>query len=300
MSLCVAAVQKSSTLLLFRQGARRATAEASFICSSARPVELVPQQPFRNIRNLQADCASACPSPAELYNREALKSAKRISNPGCFATNAQLLLAPLLPYMSATPSVFAISGYSGAGTKTGKEPKVSPASLRDGVKPYSLTDHIHERESGYHLSKLLKSEDAAAALAADDFKVAFMPHVAPWFQGIIATVSIPLKQEMRASEIRALFEERYGGEQLVKIQNEVPEIYQIAGKHGVRIGGIQVHSSGKRVVLVVSPPTMTGTSSENHPSSLLSMTTGRYRQPAQGCCHPMRAEPQPRPRLRRV
>jgi hypothetical protein len=33
---------------------------------------------------------------------------------------------------------------------------VSPASLRDGVKPYSLTDHIHERESGYHLSKLLK------------------------------------------------------------------------------------------------------------------------------------------------
>ena len=159
--------------------------------------------------------------------------------------------------MSATPSVFAISGYSGAGTKTGKEPKVSPASLRDGVKPYSLTDHIHERESGYHLSKLLKSEDAAA-LAADDFKVAFMPHVAPWFQGIIATVSVPLKQEMRASEIRALFEERYGGEQLVKIQNEVPEIYQIAGKHGVRIGGIQVHSSGKRVVLVVSPPTRNG------------------------------------------
>ncbi|GAA5992244.1 hypothetical protein JCM10908_001835 [Rhodotorula pacifica] len=183
----------------------------------------------------------------ELYNREALRSAKRISNPGCFATNAQLLLAPLLPYMSASPSVFAISGYSGAGTKTGKEPKVSPASLRDGVKPYSLTDHIHERESGYHLSKLLTSD---AALAAEDFKVAFMPHVAPWFQGIIATVSIPLKQEMRASEIRALFEERYGNEKLVKIQNEVPEIYQISGKHGVRIGGLQVHSSGKRVVVV--------------------------------------------------
>lgn len=166
--------------------------------------------------------------------------------------------------MSATPSVFAISGYSGAGTKTGKEPKVSPASLRDGVKPYSLTDHIHERESGYHLSKLLKSK-SEDALAADDFKVAFMPHVAPWFQGIIATVSVPLKQEMRASEIRALFEERYGGEQLVKIQNEVPEIYQIAGKHGVRIGGIQVHSSGKRVVLVVSPPTTNGSCFDKSP-----------------------------------
>lgn len=199
-------------------------------------------------------------SSPELYNREALRSAKRISNPGCFATNAQLLLAPLLPYMSASPSVFAISGYSGAGTKTGKEPKVSPESLREGVRPYSLTDHIHERESGYHLSKLLSSD---AALAADDFKVAFMPHVAPWFQGIIATVSIPLKQEMRASEIRALFEERYGNEQLVKVQNEVPEIYQIAGKHGVRLGGFQVHSSGKRVVLVVRGPSSLPSRSSN-------------------------------------
>lgn len=151
--------------------------------------------------------------------------------------------------MSASPSVFAISGYSGAGTKTGKEPKVSPASLRDGVRPYSLTDHIHEREAGYHLSKLLGAD---AALPADDFKVAFMPHVAPWFQGIIATVSVPLKHEMRASEVRKLFDERYGQEKLVQVQNEAPEIYQIAGKHGVRIGGIQVHSSGKRVVLVVS------------------------------------------------
>ncbi|GAA6009130.1 hypothetical protein JCM11491_005763 [Sporobolomyces phaffii] len=183
----------------------------------------------------------------ELYNREALHSAKRISNPGCFATNTQLLLAPLLPYMSAPPSVHAISGYSGAGTKSGKEPKITPESLQGGVRPYALTDHIHEREAGYQLSKLL---DASAHLAKDDFSVAFMPNVAPWFQGIISTVSIPLKQEMRASEIRQLFEDKYGNEKLVQVQSGVPEIAQISGKHGVRIGGFQVHSSGKRVVIV--------------------------------------------------
>lgn len=186
---------------------------------------------------------------AELYNREALHSAKRISNPGCFATNTQLLLAPLLPYMSAPPSVHAISGYSGAGTKSGKEPKITPESLQGGVKPYSLTDHIHEREAGYQLSKLL---DSSAHLKKDEFSVAFMPNVAPWFQGIISTVSIPLKQEMRASEIKQLFEDKYGNEKLVQIQAGVPEIGQISGKHGVRIGGFQVHSSGKRVVIVVS------------------------------------------------
>ncbi|GAA5832028.1 hypothetical protein JCM11251_002793 [Rhodosporidiobolus azoricus] len=187
----------------------------------------------------------------ELYNREALKTTKRISNPGCFATNTQLLLAPLLPYISSPPTISAISGFSGAGTKSGKEPKIPAEALKGGVKPYSLTDHIHEREAGYQLAKLIdQAASSEGALSKEDFKVAFMPHVAPWFQGIISTVSVPLSKEMRASEIRALFEEKYADEKLVKVQSEVPEIYQIAGKHGVRIGGFQVHSSGKRVVLV--------------------------------------------------
>jgi len=126
---------------------------------------------------------------------------------------------------------------------------VPAEALRGGIKPYSLTDHIHEREAGYQLSKLVPSD----APLSGDFKLAFAPHVAPWFQGIISTVSVPLSKEMRASDIRQLFEERYGDEQLVKVQSEVPEIYQIAGKHGVRLGGFQVHSSGKRVVVVVRP-----------------------------------------------
>ncbi|GAA5929950.1 hypothetical protein JCM1841_001224 [Sporobolomyces salmonicolor] len=183
----------------------------------------------------------------ELYNRDALRSAKRISNPGCFATNTQLLLAPLLPYMSGPPSVFAISGYSGAGTKSGKEPKISPESLNGGVRPYALTDHIHEREATYQLAKRL---DGSAQLSRDEFSLAFMPNVAPWFQGIISTVSVPLKHEMRASEIKQLFEDQYAAEPLVQVQAGVPEVAQISGKHGVRIGGFQVHSSGKRVVLV--------------------------------------------------
>ncbi|GAA6030914.1 hypothetical protein JCM8097_008933 [Rhodosporidiobolus ruineniae] len=188
----------------------------------------------------------------ELYNREALKTAKRISNPGCFATNTQLLLAPLLPYIAAPPTVSAVSGFSGAGTKSGKEPKIPAEALKGGIKPYSLTDHIHEREAGYQLAKLIDQSASSVdgAITKDAFQLAFMPHVAPWFQGIISTVSVPLAKEMRASEIKALFEDKYAGESLVKVQSEVPEIYQIAGKHGVRIGGFQVHSSGRRVVLV--------------------------------------------------
>lgn len=168
--------------------------------------------------------------------------------------------------MSSSPSVFAISGYSGAGTKKGSEPKISPEDLRGAVRPYALTDHIHEREAGYHLSSLLDfrsyavhegrgGEDGGGSGAEgqeDAFKIAFMPHVAPWFQGITTTISVPLNKSLRASEVVELFEQKYEREKLVKVQKDIPVIGDISGKHGVRIGGFQVHSSGKRVVAVVS------------------------------------------------
>lgn len=58
---------------------------------------------------------------------------------------------------------------------------------------------------------------------------------------------------MRANEIRELFEELYKDEKLVKIQKDVPEVADISGKHGWTVGGFQVHSSGKRAVIVVGP-----------------------------------------------
>jgi N-acetyl-gamma-glutamyl-phosphate reductase/acetylglutamate kinase len=179
---------------------------------------------------------------SELYSRSAIRESKRISNPGCYATNTQLLLAPLLPYIDSAPTVFGVSGYSGAGTSSGQNPKVPPETLAGGIRPYSLTDHIHEREAGHHLSRLAGGRDVT---------VAFVPTVAPWFQGIISTVSVPLNKELRASDVRQLFQEKYEGEKLVEVVAGVPEIKDIAGKNGFKAGGFQMHSSGKRVVLVV-------------------------------------------------
>ena len=175
-----------------------------------------------------------------------------MSNPGCYATNMQMLIAPMLPYVdpACPPTVVGISGYSGAGTKSGGRPapgqqpvtlpKIAPEDLHGGLRPYALTDHIHEREARFHLSRL----------AGVDVNVAFTPIVAPWFQGIIATASIPLKTSLTAKNVRELFEEKYAGEPLVQIQSGVPEIRDIALQHGFKAGGFQVHSSGDRVVIV--------------------------------------------------
>ena len=107
----------------------------------------------------------------ELVDRAKIAKSIRISNPGCYATAAQLGIAPLLSHLGGQPTVFGVSGYSGAGTKP--SPKNDTKVLTNNLIPYSLTDHIHEREISAQLGQ----------------SVAFIPHVAVWFQGI--TVSLP-------------------------------------------------------------------------------------------------------------
>ncbi|MCJ1300199.1 Protein arg-6, mitochondrial [Hypocenomyce scalaris] len=167
----------------------------------------------------------------ELVDRSKIAKATRISNPGCYATAAQLGIAPLVPLLGGQPTVFGVSGYSGAGTKP--SPKNNVETLKNNIIPYSLTDHIHEREISAQLGE----------------SVAFIPHVAVWFQGIHHTISIPLSRSMTSRDIRTLYQDRYAGEKLVKVTGEPPLVKNISGKHGVEVGGFGVHSSGKRVVV---------------------------------------------------
>lgn len=57
---------------------------------------------------------------------------------------------------------------------------------------------------------------------------------------------------MSSRDIRALYQDRYAGEKLIKITGESPLVKNIAGKHGIEVGGFGVHSSGRRVVVNVT------------------------------------------------
>ncbi|KAF9220344.1 acetylglutamate kinase ARG6 [Gyrodon lividus] len=203
----------------------------------------------------------------ELYGRSAIRASKRISNPGCYATSTQLLIAPLLPYLSppAWPTVFGVSGYSGAGTITQPAegssggppvtlPKVTPTSLEGGIRPYSLTDHIHEREAGWHLSRLLSapsSPPGAASPTTPRMQVGFIPTVAPFFSGILSTLSFPLSTSaLGGADIASMYAAYYTGERLVRVQKAVPVLGDVQGRHGWVVGGVQVHSGRERVVVV--------------------------------------------------
>src|SRR5207249_3218852 len=95
--------------------------------------ELAARQPEAILVDLSADHRF---DPGWRYGlverqRSSLQGARRIANPGCYATGIQLALAPLLPLLDGEPQIFGVSGYSGAGTSP--SPRNDPEQLRDNL-----------------------------------------------------------------------------------------------------------------------------------------------------------------------
>lgn len=165
-------------------------------------------------------------------HRANITGATRIANPGCYATALQLALAPLMEVVAGVPSVFGVSGYSGAGTTP--SPRNDPARLEANLMPYKLVGHNHEREATRHLGKPVK----------------FMPHVHPAFSGLLVTAHAPLAVQLDKATLKSLFSKAYSGEPLIKLQDEAPELKDGSGIAGVIIGGFEMSADGRHAVIV--------------------------------------------------
>jgi len=204
--------------------------------AAAGYVEVLEQnRPDTVIVDLSADYRF---DPAWAYGQperfgDRLVGARRIANPGCYATAAQLALAPLAELLVGTPAAFGVSGYSGAGATPSR--RNDPTVLQDNLLPYTLVDHIHEREVSHHMGHDIR----------------FLPHVAPFFRGISMTVAAELQQARTAADLLAGFRDFYAGQSLIEVRADVPEVKEVRGRHGVIIGGFavsQLHPA--RVALV--------------------------------------------------
>ena len=164
--------------------------------------------------------------------REAGQGARRISNPGCYATAMQLGIAPMLDELDGPVQCFGVSGWSGAGTSPSD--KNNPELLRDNLMPYALAGHVHEREVTRHL----------------EHAVEFMPHVAPHFRGLTITANLHLARAFRIDEVLERYRDRYGREPLVRVLEDAPWVSRIAGRHHAAIGGFTLSDDGRRLVVV--------------------------------------------------
>ena len=162
-----------------------------------------------------------------------LNGATRIANPGCYATGAQLALAPVLELLAGSPVVFGVSGYSGAGKTPSR--KNDPEILKDNLVPYTLTDHVHEKEISHHIGRDLR----------------FLPHVAPFFRGISLTIAAELEIAQTEEELLRCYRDFYDSSPLVDVRADIPEVVEVRGSHNLILGGFSVSEvNPHRIALV--------------------------------------------------
>lgn len=163
--------------------------------------------------------------------RDALRGARRIANPGCYATALQLAAAPFAQDWARPPHAFAVSGWSGAGATPND--RNDPKRLEDNILPYAGVGHLHEREASRHLG----------------FEVRLSPHVAPFFRGIVLTLAGEFRSPVTESEARERLARRYGGEPMIWLEAREAEARDAVGVPWAVIGAPRVSADGARVVL---------------------------------------------------
>lgn len=160
--------------------------------------------------------------------------ARRISNPGCYASAMQIAIAPLCDLLAGPVQCFGVSGYSGAGTTPSE--RNDPALLRDNLMPYALIGHVHEREASRQLV----------------WPVEFMPHVAAHFRGLAVTCNMHFRESVTHAELAQRYRSAYAGEALIRLTDAAPWLAAVAGQHWAEIGGLTVSADGLRAVVVAT------------------------------------------------
>ena len=143
------------------------------------------------------------------FAREDLRGARLVANPGCYTTTALLALAPLVRAGSEVAGdiiVDAKSGVSGAGRK----PKTNTlfVEVADNFSPYAIgRDHRH----------LPEMEQVIGWWHERPPRLIFSPHLLPVPRGILANIYVSGLEIWPESEVRALYDAAYGGEQFVDL-----------------------------------------------------------------------------------
>lgn len=189
-------------------------------------------------------------------NRDAVKNARIVANPGCYPTTMQLGLFPLLKNNLADVSQIIAdckSGVSGAGRKAEVGTLFSESS--DSMKAYGVAGHRHTPET---VAQLNQFANASVHLV-------FTPHLTPMIRGMHSTLYVRLNdagQALSNEQIQALFEQQYANEPFVDVMpwGACPETRSVRGSNMLRIA-LQRHAD-LLVILVVQDNLVKGASGQ--------------------------------------
>ncbi len=175
-------------------------------------------------------------------NRSAIREARFVASPGCFATTIELALLPLARagLLEGVIHVQGITGSSGSGVapSTGTHHPVRAGNLRT----YKPLQH-------QHVPEIVQTLHAAGAR---DLALRFVPVSAPLGRGIFATAFVELPEEWTEERLLALYRDAYAGEPFVRVpRSRLPEVAAVSGSNHAEVGiAAGPARAGRRTVTV--------------------------------------------------
>ena len=161
-------------------------------------------------------------------NREQVKKARLVANPGCYPTCTTLSIYPLLKEGLIEPNTIIVdakSGTSGAGR--GAKTDNLYCEVNENIKAYGVAVHRHTPEI----------EEQLSYAAGENVRINFTPHLVPMNRGILITAYASLKKSVTYEEVKAAYDKYYDKEQFVRVlkKDVCPQTKWVEGSNYVDV-----------------------------------------------------------------
>lgn len=175
-------------------------------------------------------------------NREKVKKARLIANPGCFPTCSFLSTYPLVKEGLIDPNTLIIdakSGTSGAGR--GSKVDSLYCEVNENIKAYGVASHRHTPEI----------EEQLSCAAGKPVTISFTPHLVPMNRGILVTAYASLTKKVSYEEVKAVYDKYYRDEYFVRVleKDVVPQTRWVEGSNFADVN-FKIDTRTNRVVMM--------------------------------------------------
>lgn len=214
---------------------------AELVAANTKVIDLAADFRLQNLEQFEKwyGLEHACPEILKdsVYglselNREQIKQANVIGNPGCYPTTVQLGLAPVLKAQTLVKPesiiIDAKSGVSGAGRKASLGMIYSENA--DNFKAYGVAGHRHHPE-------IVEALEHISGQRGVFDHIVFVPHLVPMIRGMLSTIYVDLTEQGQATDLQALYEAFYANEAFVDVMpaGSSPETRSVRGANQLRI-----------------------------------------------------------------
>ena len=175
-------------------------------------------------------------------NREDVKKARLVANPGCYTTCSILTCYPLVKEGIIDPNTIIVDAKSGT-SGAGRGAKVDNlfCEVNENMKAYGVATHRHTPEI----------EEQLGYACGEKITINFTPHLVPMTRGILATAYASLKKDVTYEEVKAIYDKYYADEKFVRVleKDVCPQTKWVEGSNYVDVN-FKIDPRTNRIIMM--------------------------------------------------